>query len=294
MSTSSVKCPVCGSVKRFRRRTPTCFVSVCLSCGHEYTAKIDVLVFEDYKRDYYEVTHKQWFDNPQFSLFRKISAGISKLFPSIIESEAVILDVGCGNGDLLFFLSRAFPKANFIGVDTSVKYNGTSNQRVELIDSVFTPDSFDIKFDVIISSQVIEHIYDAKHFVADQVSLLNPSDSSLLVVATINSDSPVYWAARLFKRLGFSLAYDRLYSSHHVNHFSKASLKRLCVSSGLQIVGSTGVNIEMAALDLPSSKFIPKFILKSSTWVMFQFGLLIGRPFLQVCFLKPCKKSMTF
>ena len=48
-----------------------------------------------------------------------------------------------------------------------------------------------------------------------------------MVIVTIDSNTPLYKAAKLMRLFGFSLAYKRLYDPHHLNHFSKKNLLRL-------------------------------------------------------------------
>ena len=59
-------------------------------------------MMEEYTPEYYEETHRNWFANPNFALFRWIEHQL----PAEIRS---VLDVGCGRGDFLKFLRRQRP-----------------------------------------------------------------------------------------------------------------------------------------------------------------------------------------
>ena len=263
-------------------------MSKCFQCAHEYTLDTDIFEPELYGTDYYEITHRRWFANPQISLFKKIATGLLQLNTSIFDgSDTRILDIGCGRCSLLSYLASVFRHSSFVGIDTSVNHVTGLDSRISLIDSVFSPQALQGKFDIVLSTAVIEHVFDVRQFLADQISLLKDSRLSLLVVVTMDSNSPIYVLARLLRQFGFSLAYDRLFSAHHVNHFSRESLHRLCKSLDLEIVKEDGVNIELAALDLPSSRFIPRSFLELLTSWIFCFGTLVRRPFLQILFLRP-------
>lgn len=286
--TQNTQCPVCGSCQRLTRRTPECIVSRCVKCSHEYTIESEIFVPEVYKSDYYDITHKRWFDNPQYSLFRKILNGLLEVNPKLKDQDSSlrILDVGCGRCALLQYFANFLPEAEFVGLDTSVGSVRPTNPRIALVDSVFKPSAVPGDFDVVISTAVIEHIADARGFLLDQLSLLKNTDSSVLVVVTMDSNSPVYVLARLLRRLGFSLAYNRLYSPHHVNHFSRESLLSLCHSLNLVQIKSDGINMELSALDLPDSRIFPRRMLEIITALIFSFGAFIRRPFLQIHYFR--------
>ena len=48
---------------------------------------------EDYGPDYYERTHKNWFQNPNIRLFERIHKYVKAFGP-----QCHVLDVGCGRG----------------------------------------------------------------------------------------------------------------------------------------------------------------------------------------------------
>jgi ubiquinone/menaquinone biosynthesis C-methylase UbiE len=81
----------------------------------------------------------------------------------IIEREKIksIIDLGCGDGDFIIAIKKEFPRINIVGVDVS-------DRRIETLRKIFPKNEFylgDIcnlklkkKFDMVYSSQVIEHV----------------------------------------------------------------------------------------------------------------------------------------
>jgi len=61
----------------------------------------------------------------------------------------------------------------------------------------------------------------------------------------------LYGLARNLKMAGFPIAFDRLYSAHHINHFTVKSLRRLVEQIGLEVERSCTHNAPIAAIDIP-------------------------------------------
>jgi hypothetical protein len=68
---------------------------------------------------------------------------------------------------------------------------------------------------------------------------------------TVNESSILYGLARTGRVLGVPLAFDRLYSRHHLHHFTRTSLRRLLESSGLKLSQHITHNTPVKAVDLP-------------------------------------------
>ena len=96
---------------------------------------------------------------------------------------------------------------------------------------------------------VIEHFDQPKVFI-DKIKKALKS-KGLMVIVTIDSNTPLYVVAKLMRLFGFSLAYKRLYDPHHLNHFSKKNLLRLAKNTDLEVCFSSGINVPLKSLDIP-------------------------------------------
>jgi len=108
-----------------------------------------------------------------------------------IKNNANVLDVGCGNGDVVNHL--LIDGFNAFGIDVEIKDGVNrikleSNGRLKHIDigtqtretlkenNKYTWPNFEIKFDVIISKAVLEHVRNLEEFVAASKKALSPKD----------------------------------------------------------------------------------------------------------------------
>lgn len=125
------------------------------------------------------------------------------------QEDFRILDVGCGDGSFFRFLkARAainninLKKVKYVGFDSDPRYK----RKVENIAGRFVlGDATDLsaldkekKFDVIIASDIIEHIDDTDKFITELKTKLKPK--GLLYLTTPNLSA---WHCRLMLLLGF-------------------------------------------------------------------------------------------
>lgn len=183
---------------------------------------------------------------------------------SLKKLDLNILDVGCGNGNISRFLgSKGF---KVLGIDISessimkARYlNGFENVSFR---HLAAEELIGIeKFDVVVCSEVIEHL-DNPQLVVDQLrKLLNPG--GLLIVTVPNGFGPrelfitkplqwmkkklppVYSFVNRFKKaLGFSGATVQSDAENltHVQFFTKSSLVKLISNNELKLIGFNGSN----------------------------------------------------
>ena len=139
-----------------------------------------------------------------------------------------VLDFGCGEASLLVELASEFPTSRFQGFDPSpasqigcqkTKTLGLNN----LLVSDFKPREG--KYDLIISSHVLEHLLD--------FDLLRYWNSLLAENGLFYVEVPNSLQYATYERLEFLYYFDRL----HVNHFTPQSLRRLVTAHGFGYVG---------------------------------------------------------
>ena len=243
----------------------------CADCNHTITA------FPEYDPDlyseeYYSRAHKNWFAHPNFRLFSFIRRNLP---PSTGAAKSKLLDVGCGNGDFLRYLAAETGSIELYGVDTAdCRVPGVHFTRGDFFE--YRPS---IQFDVVTNLTVIEHVENVRLFLQKIHDLLGAD--GLLVTTTNNNDGLLYRIARFLKKIGLPAAYDRIYSSHHVQHFTNKSLGRLLESSGFEVVLAKNHNYPLKAVDTPAAGFITEKLYRLAVLLIFSASALLNNGFLQ-------------
>ena len=152
-----------------------------------------------------------------------------------IGSNRLVLDVGCGDGLLSHKIKE---KGNeVIGVDISSYAKELAEKRnvqVLLHDLEIIPWPFTAKqFDVIIGSEILEHIFNLNDFLKECYRILKNNGLLLLTVPNI-----VYWKARL--KFLFGKFYDQSHKGHY-HYFTIDTITNLLAINGFQVVKSIGI-----------------------------------------------------
>src|SRR5262245_13272392 len=108
-------CPICGTTSSLDDAHPEVELFRCVRCGHRFSRIKPGVLAEPYDANYYEKTHRNWFAHPDLALFEQIAWYVER------EPEPrSLIDVGCGNGNLLYFLAgRLGPATKLAGIDLS-------------------------------------------------------------------------------------------------------------------------------------------------------------------------------
>ncbi len=152
-----------------------------------------------------------------------------------------ILDMGCGNGSLTrVLLERGF---DCYGVDASESGIAIANEqhpgRFALMDfsSDDLPESFRGKaFDTLISTEVIEHLYDPRRFIRTCKALLPPGGELIL-------STPYHgYLKNLFLALAgrWDQHQNPLWDGGHIKLWSRATLSRLLEEEGFRVTAFAG------------------------------------------------------
>ena len=264
----NVLCPICQSPSAFMAHHPETDLYRCRRCTHAFSHLEAMQEFERYDDNYYDTVHKRWFNHPNTALFERIAKAI--------PPSASVLDAGCGRGDFLRYLRQHRPDLRLFGIDLS------SNQSVDgirFLQGDIMQMRIDERFDVIVSLSVIEHISDAAGFARCLHALINPG--GLAIVTTVNENSLLYGVARMGRRLGVPLAFNRLYSHHHLHHFTRKSFRTVLRNGGFSIESDFVHAAPLAAIDLPVQGKVADAMLRGGTWVLFRVGALTDRNYLQ-------------
>lgn len=282
MVSSDLACPICGGAGLRQADHPEVTLYRCSTCTHCYTDPSSIERPEAYDSDYFVGAHRNWFSNPNTALFEIIRSEAG-----VVGGGLSLLDVGCGKGDLLVHLRGREPSWRLTGIDLS------PNAETDGI-KFLQGDIFDMPagetYDVVTNLLVIEHVADVHRFVDELRKLCRPGGR--LIITTNDEQSVLYAVARLLRRVGRNTAYDRLYSCHHLNHFSVRTLRQLLEMHALPVVRTVHHNIPIAAVDVPPAGPLTRAIWQAGIRGAFALGSATGRTFLQtvICEL-PGKKG---
>ncbi|MFH1540238.1 MAG: class I SAM-dependent methyltransferase [Elusimicrobiota bacterium] len=265
----AIQCPICRDNSKTILMESRLNIYRCNSCLHTFT-DIPKERQEKYDDDYFLKTHKAWFNNPNYELFKFIHKKLLKL---LVKEDACLLDIGCGKGDFLKYILEKNSRAKLFGID--LVFN--QHPGIHFIKGSFydlKKEDFGTGINVICGLAVIEHVDDPHLFVQKLNSLLELG--GLLFIMTVNNNSLIYRIARFLNRVGMHAAYDRLYSFHHLQHFTNQSLNTLLRMNGFEILLHKNHNYPMKAVDVPESNFLIEKVYKLFVWLIFLLSSVFG------------------
>ncbi|MDR3651549.1 MAG: class I SAM-dependent methyltransferase [Paludibacter sp.] len=165
---------------------------------------------------------------------------ILKMLPS---DGSPILDVGCGNGSFAnYLISKGYNvygiDASFSGIEIANSINQGRFYIQDLTKDELPNELIDIKFKTIISTEVIEHLYDPRRYIQFCKAILEKSSGGNLIIST-----PYHG---YLKNLMLSIfnAWDKhftaLWDGGHIKFWSYNTLKVLFVENGFEIIDFKG------------------------------------------------------
>jgi len=272
-----VKCTVCQNQAYFYKKLKEVTLYYCDFCRHRFTDINSIKVKESYSNEYFNDSHKNYFENKNLKLFDYIYNAIK----SNKSNSCSVLDVCCGQGDLLKYLRKKSSTMKLSGID--YHQNKSENNIKFLCGDIFN-NKFDEKYDVIVNLAAIEHVWNVQDYT---LLLKNLSkDNGIIISNTINDSSIVYIAARVIYKFGLKIPMERLYDKHHLNHFSNNSLEYLHKKNSLNIIEKPYIEWPMNAVDLPKNNLLMKIIYKLALYVLFICEKISGKGILQTILAK--------
>lgn len=265
------RCLICGNASAVEAVLSDICIYRCTHCDHCFTDNEAFKDMECYGEDYYRIDHKHWFDNPNIMLFKNIS----NLVNSNIHNESLI-EIGCGRGDFLRFIRSKNRKLDLTGIDFTKNENIDG---IQFIQSDAFSFKYEIKYDIVVTLAVIEHITDPHAYMNLLKSIC--VKKGLIIIMTVNDRSVLYQLSRLLKKISINRPYKRLYGKHHINHFNHSSLKKLIELHGLRYCRTINHNIPYAAIDVGVIPQSLNSITRFGIMVAFLLGYITGKSYLQ-------------
>ena len=206
----------------------------CQSCGHVYQNPRPPLSLSHrlYPQNYYTLTGRHTQKSSRLIAMAKKIVTDRRLdfFQRQLSLGCNLLEIGCGDGDLLINLKRHYPLSQFTGIDLALSdatKTRCKNQGIRLIKSSVETISLPKKtYDIIIMNQVIEHLWEPALVLKKLHRLLKKGGH--LSIETPNLDG--------YDRKIFSDYWGGYYYPRHLNLFSGSSLTRLLDQTGYRVI----------------------------------------------------------
>jgi 2-polyprenyl-3-methyl-5-hydroxy-6-metoxy-1,4-benzoquinol methylase len=240
----------------------------CRGCSHAFSIPSSIVSPETYSPEYFYEQHRRWFEHPNLPLFRSVLQFIPK--------GASVIDVGCGRGDFLRFAQKERPDLQLSGIDLSENESGDG---IRFHTGEILSWETGERFDAIVSLAVIEHVDEVLLFVRRLKELTR--GPGIIVAMTLNDSSLLYALARVGRFAGARIAFDRLYSKHHVHHFTPDSLRAVFEANGLRVKRQFSHSAPIEAMDIPVKSGLSDFVLRTGLRAVWACGDVLGRGYLQ-------------
>lgn len=162
-----------------------------------------------------------------------MNASRKKYVLNLVPSDAMeILDIGCGQGELAEALKKKGKKV--CGVDISIEALNISSEYLDkqfcfnIEDAAWPEELLTKKFDCIIASEVIEHLFEPDLFFKKVKNILKPQ--GVLILTTPNF---LFWKNRLRILFGkFEYEESGFYDKGHISFFTHKSLEKELKKAG--------------------------------------------------------------
>jgi len=220
------KCYLCKSsqISKFYKKKS---ISKCSSCKFIFYDKLpskDELdsVYSNYSRETYitSASHNK----------------LVQILSEIINSNSIkkVLDIACGECYHLDALKEIDPHLELYATEHESAKANVLSKGFQFIDGEFYPKT-DIKFDLIIFTEAIEHINDPLEFLANAHELLSPNGLIYMTTPCITS----------LERILMGDQWGMIDPPEHLSYFGKRSMHYALKRSGFSKVYSRSLNISM-------------------------------------------------
>lgn len=154
-----------------------------------------------------------------------------EIIEKYLEYAKSVLDIGCGVGTVDFYL--ASQGCNVVGIDISKKAISMAKEnsktfglekRMRFLNISFPEESIKGKYNLIIASEVLEHLCNDGLAIKEMKDLL--VEDGKIIISTPSSNAPLY-------RMGLLEKFDKRVG--HKRRYSEKSLNKLISKAGLKV-----------------------------------------------------------
>jgi SAM-dependent methyltransferase len=241
-------CPVCDSsnIKNIRHVSFNMgnilpdyyFLACCRNCGFVYAnTPAKARNYERYYNEHNKYSGTITIDSEADAIYEAASL----LFLKYIKKNDAVLDMGCGTGGLLLNLQKN-GYSNLTGCDpsaASIKKLKEKNIKCVKGSIYDVPQKNMRKFDVILLSGVLEHLFDLKRAVRNLSLYLKPESKIICLLPNVLN----------YHRFPAPLPY--YINIEHINHFSPGTLSKLFEYGKFSMLEILNVNIKFGAISAP-------------------------------------------
>jgi SAM-dependent methyltransferase len=184
-------------------------------------------------------------------LFRPKAKKVFEFLTSRNHFPESICDVGSGYGIFLEELRKNYPKANFYGIEPSKEMAMISrNKGIEtLVAMAEDSTAWEKKFDLVISSEVIEHVFSPEDFLLSIKNLAKPGGYVLLTGLGYEG----------FDILTLQDRSNSIFPPHHINFMSVIGFENLFRRLGfseIEVITPGELDVDITISNDPSNEFL--------------------------------------
>ncbi|MEW6055174.1 MAG: class I SAM-dependent methyltransferase [Bdellovibrionota bacterium] len=138
----------------------------------------------------------------------------------------LLMEVGAGYGFFCEEIGKLQVFDRVVGIEPTPHLAEICRKKgIETIESVIEDVNLEVKADVVVNFEVIEHLFDPHAFLAACLERLNPKGHLILTCPNIAG-----FETQMLKRSSDTIDHE------HLNYFSPASLKKLAERVGFQVI----------------------------------------------------------
>ena len=235
--TSSYSCPLCreysDNILTSSLRRGDGKVYLCKECDHGFldsSSQLDIREYynEEYRKEYSsnaaatETNAEELFD-----VYHNYQDSRLKIIRPSLKKDTELLEVGCSSGMFMVHVKEEVKLINGIELDQTCcefvnRVLGISCDDDYLPNSKFC----DIKYDIVCSFQVMEHVPDPVSFMGELINATKPFGKIFIEVPNLDDSLLKVWKNEAYQ--------DFYYHSAHLHYFTENSLRNVASKAGVK------------------------------------------------------------